>query len=54
MDWFLYDIGLRHERVKSRKKMTEPFFSGHASLSFHVMDKFPGTIFFLSVPTECL
>ena len=30
------------------------FFSGHASLSFHIMIKFPGTTFSLSVPTEFL
>ena len=39
---------------KSRKKVTEFFFSGHASLSFHMMHRFPGTIFSLSVPTEIL
>ena len=32
--------------------MTEFFTSGHASLSFHMMHKFPGTIFSLSVPTD--
>ena len=37
---------------KSRKKVTESFFSGHASLTFHVMHRFPGTIFSLSVPTK--
>ena len=25
MDWFLYDIGLRHERVNSEKKTIDPF-----------------------------
>ena len=39
---------------KSRKEMTDSFFSGHASLSFHMMHKFPGAIFSLSVPTEFL
>ena len=29
MDWFLYDIGLRHERVNSR------FFSQLSSVNFH-------------------
>ena len=24
MDWFLYDIGLRHERVKKNKLLTPP------------------------------
>ena len=28
--------------------------NGHASLSFHMMIKFPGTTFSLSVPTEFL
>ena len=28
------------------------FFSGHALLSFHIMIKFPGATFSLSVPTE--
>ena len=35
-----------------REKVMETFFSGHALLSFHMMYKFPGTIFFLSVPAE--
>ena len=35
---------------KSRKKVTESFFSGHGSLSFHMIHKFPGTRFSLSVP----
>ena len=39
---------------KNRKKVAEFFFSGHASLSFHMMHKFPGTIFSLSVPNEFL
>ena len=30
------------------------FFSGHASLSFHIMIKLPGTTFSLLVPTEFL
>ena len=36
-------------RIKSRNKVTESFFSGHASLSFHMMHKFS-----LSVSTEFL
>ena len=28
--------------------------NGHSSLSFHMMTKFPGTTFYLSVPTEFL
>ena len=39
---------------KSRKKVTESFFSGHASLSFQMMHKFPEAMFSLSVPTEFL
>ena len=39
---------------KSRKKVPESFFSGNASLSFHMMQKFPGTVFSLSVLTESL
>ena len=34
--------------------VTESFFSNHASLSFHMMHKIPGTIFSLSVSTETL
>ena len=49
MEFFL---GFRN--YKSRKKMTESLFSGHALLSFHMMHKFPGTIFSLSAPTEFL
>ena len=37
---------------KSFKSRLRVFFSGHASLSFDMMIKFPGTIFSLSVPTE--
>ena len=43
---------LSFKSFKSRKKVTESFFSGHASLSFHMMHKFPGTTFSLSVPTK--
>ena len=45
---------LRFRRFMSRKNVTEFFFSGNASLNFHMMHKFPGAIFFLSVPTEFL
>ena len=45
---------LSFRSFKSRKKVTESFFSDHASLSFHMMHKFPGTIFSLSVSTESL
>ena len=48
--WSFYSI----KTFKKCKKVTKPFFSGHASLSFHVMQKFTETIFFLSVPTEFL
>ena len=48
------ELFLSFKSFKRRKKMAESFFSGHASLSFHMMHKFPGTIFFLSVPTEFL
>ena len=34
--------------------MTESFFSDHGSLSFHMIHKFAGTTFSLSVPTEFL
>ena len=37
---------------KSRKKVTKSFFSGHTSLSFHMMQKFPGTTFSLPAPTD--
>ena len=40
--------------LESRKKVTESFFKDHASSSFYMMYKFPGTIFSLSVPTESL
>ena len=40
--------------LESRKKVTESFFKDHASSSFYMMHKFPGTIFSLSVPTESL
>ena len=45
---------LNFKSFKSRKKVTESSFSSHASLSFHMMHKFPGKIFFRSVPTEFL
>ena len=45
---------LSFRSCKSRKKMTESLFSGHALLSFHMMHKFPGTMFSLSAPTEFL
>ena len=48
------EFSFSFESFRSRKKVTESFFSGHASLSFQIMPKFPGTIFFLSVPTEFL
>ena len=32
--------------------MTESFFSGYPSSSFHMMHKCPGSTFTLSVPTE--
>ena len=43
---------LSFRSFKSGKKVTESFFSGHTSLSFHMMQKFQGTIFSLSVPTD--
>ena len=43
---------LSFKSFKSGKKVTESFFSGHASLSFHMMQKFAGTTFPLSVLTE--
>ena len=39
---------------KSFKKVTKFFFSGHVSLSFHMMHKFPGTIFSLPGPSKFL
>ena len=45
---------LSFRSFKSSKKVTESFFSDHASLSFHIMHKFAGTIFSLSVATEFL
>ena len=48
------EFSLSFKSFKSRKKVTDSFFSGHASLSFHMMHKFPRTIFSLSVPTEFL
>ena len=39
---------LSFRSFKSRKEVTESFFSGHASLRFHMMHKFPGTIFSVS------
>ena len=38
---------LSFRSFKSRKKMTEFFFSGPSSLSFHMMHKFPGIFSFL-------
>ena len=38
------------KNFKGCKKVTASFFSGQASLSFHMMDKFPGTTFSLSAP----
>ena len=41
MDWFLYDIGLRHERVKSEKEL--PFLlcyqerSNNANIIFSLL-----------------
>ena len=43
---------LSFKSFKSRKKMTKSFSSGHALLSFHMMQKFPGTTFSLPVPTD--
>ena len=40
---------LSFRRFKGRKKVTKVFFSGHASLSFYMIHKFPGTIFSFSV-----
>ena len=37
---------------KSRNKATKSFFSDYSFLNFHMMHKFPGTIFALSVPTD--
>ena len=45
---------LSSKSFKGRKKVTESFFSCHASLSFHMMYKFPATIFSLSVPQKPL
>ena len=45
---------LSFKSFKSHEKVTESFFSGHTSLSFHMKHKFPGIIFSLSVPTEFL
>ena len=33
MDWFLYDIGLRHERVNYPKN--EKSFEGEIKITFH-------------------
>ena len=38
---------LSFKSFKNRKKVTESVFSGHASLSFHMTHKFPGTTFSL-------
>ena len=48
------EFSLSFKSFKRCKKVAESFLSGHASLSFHMMHKFPGTIFSLSVPTEFL
>ena len=48
------EFSLSFKSFKRRKKVSESFLSGHASLSFHMMHKFPGTIFSLSVPIEFL
>ena len=45
---------LSFKSFKSRKKVTNSFFIGHASLSFHLMHKFSGIMFSLSVPNEFL
>ena len=45
---------LRFRSFKRREKVTESFSNNHASLSFHMMHKIPGTIFSLSVSTETL
>ena len=50
----LMEYFLSFRSFKSSEKMTESFFSNHALLSFHMMHKFPGTIFSLSVSTEFL
>ena len=42
------------KNFKSRKTVVEFSFSGHASVSFHMMYKFPETTFSLSVLTEFL
>ena len=43
---------LSFKSFKSRKKVTKSFSSGHALLSFHMMQKFPGTTFSLPVSTD--
>ena len=43
---------LSFKSFKSHKKVTKSFFSGHVSLSFHIMQKCPGTTFSLPVPTD--
>ena len=48
------EFSLSFKIFKSRKKVVEFFFSDYASLSFHMIIKFPGTTFSLSVPTEFL
>ena len=45
---------LSFKSLKSHKKVTESFSSGHATLSFHMMHKPSETIFSLPVPTEFL
>ena len=37
MDWFLYDNGLRHERVKQIKDQTEEMHKIHLRSSFKVL-----------------
>ena len=46
------ELSLSFKSFKSRKKGSESFFSGHASLSFHMVLTFSGTRFSLSGPTE--
>ena len=45
---------LRFRSFKRREKVTESFSNNHASLSFHMMHKIPGTIFSLLVSPEFL
>ena len=41
------DIFLSFKSFKNHEKVSESFFSAQATLSFHMMHKFPGTIFSL-------